>query len=264
MSRGCALGLRVVLVTLVFLAAMWGSFWAFIRYQDHRAMSLIDEASRVRVGDREASVLPLLGRYGGYKWMTERLQPKENWIDKEEYDYQIRRLSDYSYVLGVSPFGTTTGEMSRWTRTLRSARDAVPSNLRAILGMRDWGTTVQFSIRGGRVLSVSAMTLVHGRSEWLGTRWVLAEGMPRHDMQPRTYAIGASTLTMGDGGGDMIENVFTPEASPDEVEAARQFNAQCLTSIKGCDGLCNIAPHALRYLKDHPDVVWNIIPPDCR
>jgi len=107
------------------------------------------------------------------------------------------------------------------------------------------------------------MTLFAGRSGWLGHRWLLAEGMPHHEMRPRAYVIGAAFLTMEDGGGTMIENVFTPKASEEEAEAARQFNTGCLTSINGCNGLCDVAPRALEHLKQHPDTNWNIIPPKC-
>lgn len=66
------------------------------------------------------------------------------------------------------------------------------------------------------------------------------------------------------GGGEMmIENYFTPKSSEEEARTARQFNAGCLTSIKGCDGLCDVAPRALEYVKRHPDAAWNIIPPKC-
>ena len=110
--------------------------------------------------------------------------------------------------------------------------------------------------------SVSAMTLVAGRSRWVGHRWQVAEGMPQHDMGPRAYFIGAAFLTMEDVW-MMIENVFTPNASEEEAEAARQFNTGCLTSIKGCNSFCDVAPRAIEYLERHPDAAWNIIPPKC-
>jgi hypothetical protein len=224
---------------------------------------MLAEASQVLVGNTEASVLPLVKRYGGYKWVPEQLPPKEQWIDKDEYDYQANLLSDYKYELGISPFGTTTLKAGRLTQAMRAARESVPAHLRSVLGMRDWGTVVELAIRNNRVQSVSAMALVEGRSEWLGHRWQVAEGMPRHDMRPQAYAIGAANLTMEDGGGMMIENFFTPRASEEEVESARQFNAGCLTSMRGCNGLCDVAPRSLEYLKQHPDVAWNIIPPKC-
>jgi hypothetical protein len=87
--------------------------------------------------------------------------------------------------------------------------------------------------------------------------------MPRFGMPARAYAIGAANLTMSQGSGTMIENYITPRASEEEAEAARQFNTKCLTSIKGCKGLCDVAPRALEYLNQHPEADWNIIPPKC-
>jgi hypothetical protein len=264
MFRKYALGLRVVIVALLIFAASWGSLWTYVEYEAHRARLMLAEASSVRVGDSEAAVLPLVRRYSGFKWTAAPLGPKEDWIDKDEYDYQTEQQSDYKYELGISPFGTSVAAPTgRWTQALRSARERVPVHLRPLLGLRDWGTTVELSIRRGHVQSVSAMTLVQGHSQWLGYSWELAERMPRSHMPSRAYAIGGAHLTMADGGGEMIENYITPKASVVEVTSARQFNTGCLTSINGCDGLCNVAPRALEYLKEHPDVVWNIIPPKC-
>jgi hypothetical protein len=132
-----------------------------------------------------------------------------------------------------------------------------------MLGMRDWFAEGDLSVRNGRVQSVLAITIFAGHSGWLGHRWELSEGMPHHEMRPRAYVIGEGFLTMGDGGGTMIENVFTPKASEEEAQAARQFNTGCLISIKGCSGLCDVAPRAIEYLTQHPDAAWNIIPPKC-
>jgi hypothetical protein len=263
MSRWLVVGLRLVLAALLICAALWASLWVYIGYEAHRARLMLSQVSHLHVGDAEVSVLPLVQRYGGFKWTPEALSPREQWLDKDEYDYQQNRLSDYRYEIEVSPFGTTGRRTSRLTRSMRAVRAAVPAHLRPVLGMRDWGTVVELSVRDGRVQSVSAMTLFAGHSGWLGHSWVLAEGMPDHEMRPRAYIIGSAFLTMEDGGGTMIENVFTPEASEEEAKAARQFNTRCLTSINGCNGLCDVAPRALEYLKQHPDAAWNIIPPKC-
>jgi hypothetical protein len=263
MSHGRAIALRLVVVALLVVAALWGSLRGYAEYKAHRAKSLQVEASRVKIGDSEESILALTSRYGGFKWTPAPLPPKEQWIDKDEYDYQVNLQSDYRYELGISPFGTAAAPVGRWTQTLRAARERVPLHLRPLLGLRDWDTVVELSIRRGIVQSVSTMTLVEGRSGWLGHSWELAERMPRSYMPARAYAIGAAHLTMADGGGEMIQNFLTPKASREEVEVARKFNAECLISISGCDGLCDVAPRALAYLKHHPDAVWNIIPPQC-
>jgi hypothetical protein len=263
MFRKYALGLRVVIVALLIVAASCGSLWTYVEYEAHRARLMLADASNVRVGDSEAAVLPLVQRYSGFKWTTAPLGPKEDWIDKDEYDYEVNRQSDYRYELGVGPLWATVVRGGPSIRVVGSAREVVPEHLQPLLALRDWGTVVELSIRDGRVQSVSARTLFEGRSEWLGHSWALADGMPRHEMPSRAYAIGAAHLTMANGGGEMIENYITPKASEVEVSLARQFNTGCLTSINGCDGLCNVAPRALEYLNEHPDVVWNIIPPKC-
>jgi hypothetical protein len=77
---------------------------------------MLAELSRVRIGDTEGSVLALTGRYGGFKWTPEPLSPREQWVDKEDYDYEVTRQCDYKYELGVSPFGTPVGRVGPWLR----------------------------------------------------------------------------------------------------------------------------------------------------
>jgi hypothetical protein len=238
--------------------------WAYVRYEAHRARVMLTEVSQVHLGDTETSILPLVQRYGAFKWTPDPLSPKEEWIDKDEYEYQQERRSDYQYEMEISPFGTVVHRDSRLTQALRAVRATVSAHLRPALGMRDWGTVAVLSVRGSRVQSVSAMTLVESRrSRWVGHRWELAERMPHHYMHQRLYAVGAAFLTMPGGGEMMIENYFTPKSSEEEARTARQFNIGCLTSIKGCDGLCDVAPRAIEYVKRHPDAAWNIIPPKC-
>lgn len=238
--------------------------WAYAGYEAHRARVMLAAVSQVRLGDAEASILPLVQRYDGFKWTPEPLSPKEEWLDKDEFEYQQSRRSDYQYEIEISPFETVVHRTSPRTQALRAVRATVPAHLRPALGMRDWGTVAVFSVRGSRVQTVSAVTLVESRhSRWMGHRWELAEGMPHHEMQHRVYAVGAAFLTMPGGGEMMIENYFTPKSSEEEARTARQFNAACLTSIQGCDGLCDVAPRAIEYVKQHPDAAWNIIPPKC-
>lgn len=263
MSRWSILGLRFVLAALLICAALWGSIWAYIGYEAHRVRMMLAEISQIHVGDTEASVLPLVQRYGGIKWTPEPLSPKEEWIDKDEYEYQQKRVSDYRYALQIGPFGTYSVRTSRLVEAMRKVRSAVPERLRPMLGMRDWFGDGDLSVRNGRVQSVLASTIFAGRSGWLGHSWRLAEGMPHHEMRQRAYVIGTAFLTMGVGGGATIDNYFTLEASQEEAEAARQFNTGCLTSIRGCSGFCDVAPRALEYVKRHPDAAWNIIPPKC-
>lgn len=263
MSRSCVLASRLVAVGLLTVATLCGSLWAYVGYEVHRARRMFDETSRVHIGDSEASILPLVQRYRGFKWTPEPLGHRENWLDKEDYDYQKNRVTDYNYELDISPFIAANPEAGRWTKTMRITRGAIPARLQPLLGMRDWRAWAKLSIRSRRVRSVTAMTIFEGRSEWLGDSWELADGMPRYRMPRRAYVIGVAHLTMEDSGGTMIQNFLEPKASEEEVESARQFKVQCLTSIRGCNGLCEVAPRAIGYLKQHPYAAWNIVPPNC-
>jgi|SRR5208283_3587108 len=263
MSHRRSVALRLVITTLLVVAAFWGSLLAYAEYKAHRAISLLAEASSVKIGDPEASVLTLSERYGGYKWPPEPLSPREQWTDLQEYDYQKNLQSDYTYSVEVSPFGITTLHPSRLTQVMRVMKKAVPARLRPILGMRNWGVGADFAIRNGRVQSVSATALLEGSSQWLGHEWRFANEMPHHELRGRVLVVDSAILEMEDGSGTAIENFFTTEASEEEIQTARKFNAECLTSIRGCDGLCDVAPRTLEYLKQHPAARGNITPPKC-
>lgn len=262
MPRTHRLFLRLIVGTLTLAAICCGSVWGYIEHESQRAKSLLAAASTVHIGDTEESVLALTRRYDGFKWTPEPLPPREQWIDKDEYDYEIDLQCDYKYELGVSPFGTSVASpVGRWTEILRVAREHVPGHLRPLLGLRDWGTTVEIAMRNGIVQSVSSETLMEGRSQWIGHSWELAGKMPRSHMPVGAYAIGAAHLTNGYGGGEIIQNFFTPAASSQEMKAALTFNARCLTSLRAC-ALCDVS-HSLKYLADHPQTAWNIVPPKC-
>src|SRR5271165_3368657 len=138
----------------------------YVAYKVHRATSLLAEASRVQIGATEASILPLIKRYGGYKFTLPPLSPKDDWTDLEEYEYQKNLLSDYDYMLEIAPYGFVTnaafltGHDGQLNRASWAVRHAVPEQLRPILAMRNWLTSVELKIRGGRVQSVSAWVLV--------------------------------------------------------------------------------------------------------
>ena len=102
MSRTYRLFLRLIVATLALTAICYGSIWGYVEYEAHRAESMLSELSSVQVGDTEESVLALTGRYSGFKWTPEPLSPREQWIDKEEHDYEAARQCDYKYEVGVS------------------------------------------------------------------------------------------------------------------------------------------------------------------
>jgi hypothetical protein len=72
-SRGRHLWFRLMAAAIVLAAAVYGLPWAYVECEAHRAETMLAEASRVQVGDAEASILPLVRRYDGLKWRPEHL-----------------------------------------------------------------------------------------------------------------------------------------------------------------------------------------------
>jgi len=260
-------GSRLVVVMLATIVVAIVSVRVYVQYEIHRASSMLAEASRVQIGDPEAAVLPLFKQYSGFKWAPDSfsLGPRENWIDKDEYDYQKELVGDHQYSLEVSPFGLIPSDMSqhRITEAIRATINHTPVQLRAVLGMRDWGTGVGLTVGGSRVQSVSAMVLVEGRTRWLGHEWKLANAMPERRMRAKSFIVESGILEMANNGGSLTQNIFTTRASDEEVQVSRKFNAACLTSLRGCDGFCEFVPRTLEYLAQHPDAAGNFIPPKC-
>jgi len=260
---GSRLGLMVLATAFLLVV----SLRAYVHYEVHRATALQAEACRVQIGDAEATVFPLIDRYSGFKWTPDSLGPRENWIDKEEYDYQKSLESDYRYYLAVSPYELLANDVrsgqTRADRTVRAVMNNTSVQLRSVLGMRDWNAGVEVAIRDGRVQSVLGMVLVEGRSGWMGNIWKLANAMPNRELQGRAYVVRSAHLNMATNSGSMIENYFTPRASNEEMQASRKFNTACLTSLRGCDGFCEFVPHTLEYLKQHPDAAGNFSPSNC-
>lgn len=59
---------RVIIAAAIVATVLCALAWNYTAYKASRAKSLLAEASRVRIGDSEESVLALVQRYGGFKW----------------------------------------------------------------------------------------------------------------------------------------------------------------------------------------------------
>jgi hypothetical protein len=269
--RRLALRFVISAVTALFLFILL--IRVYVEYEAHRAKTMLAEVARVRIGDSESSVLQLVKQYDGFKWVPEtkqRLGPREDWLDNEEYEFRLRSMSDFAYSLEITPWDfpnlarAMEGKERRSEKILRAVISAIPSFVRPYLGMRDWVVRVDLSVKEGHVSEVAMTAILEGKNQWLGHDWVLATEMPHVDMPSRTYLIGAAFLSMADGGGNSVENFLTPAALSEQIEAAHGFNAACLTSIRGCSGLCELSPRTIRYLEKHPEAAYNIVAPKCR
>ncbi len=256
----------------IVATALCAMAWTYTAYKVSRAKSLLAEASRVRIGDSEASVLTLIQRYEGVKWEPSgrtrtTMSPRENWLDKSEYEHALRSYPDYAYSIQLNPWGFPTiapgDSMRRLNAALWSAMDAAPASIRASFGLRKWDSEVEIDIRDGRVSKVLGMVLVEGRSRWLNHEWSLVSEMPREPMQSRAYMTEPMDILMMTDRSRGLKNTLTPQASEQEAEAAHVWNTACLTSLRSCTDRCELSAAAFRYMTTHPDVSRAIWEPTC-
>ena len=204
---------RVIIAVAILATALFAITWSYTAYKATRAKSLLAEGARVRIGDSEASLRPLVQRYGGVKWeptgsTRTTLGPRENWLDKSEYERALRTYPDYAYSIEVNPWGYpsigTESDLSlRLNAVLWSAMDDVPTSIRSPFGLRRWVSAVDIYIRDGRVSKVSGEVLVEGRSRWLNHEWSLVSEMPREALQSSAYITEPENIAMRTGAAEV-------------------------------------------------------------
>ena len=95
------LALRFTIAALVFIAILYCSLRAYTGYLAHRAVSLLAEAARIQVGATEDSILPLVARYGGVKWVPETPVPIDD-CPTERTASTITRICPTTPTMSVS------------------------------------------------------------------------------------------------------------------------------------------------------------------
>jgi hypothetical protein len=257
-----------------------GLFWSYAEYEVHRAKLLLAEAGRIRVGDTELSIQPVLRKYGDAKCVpseTSEQRPKENWIDQVAYEHWIRNRPDCTYLVAVDPWISPISPESRRFAESKSylrakqAMLAVPGRVRSVFGMREWDAALSISIRGGHVTAVRAGIYVESRDHWLGHHWELLEEIPYDPYGPPSleYEAHGAFLTFGFGsdngeGEAAMINRMTTKANQSEVQAAETLNMSCLTRISACKGTCDLSGSTIEFLKSHPQASRGYIVPNCR
>jgi hypothetical protein len=278
---GIARRRRRVMIGVVAVPLMLiGLLWSYAEYQAQRAKRLLADAGRIRIGDSEVSIQPVLRQFSGGKCVpsdTPEQHPKENWVDELEYEHWLRTRPDCTYFVDVDPWASPLSpESRRFAESksylhAKSAMWAIPGRVRSLLGMREWNTALSISVTGGYVTAVYAGVYVESRDHWLGHHWELQEEMP-YDPYRRSsvnYAVDGAFLTFGFGsdsgpGETAIQNHLTAEANKDQVQAAQSLNLNCLTRVFACKGMCDLSHPTIEYLNRHPDASRGYIVPQCQ
>jgi hypothetical protein len=252
------------LVTLLSLCiVLYGTarIWQALEYR--RAAVFLEELKGIQSGQSEASVMPFILRSHGITF-------------QEQYG-----IKDDSYISRVDPWhlwralpGPDWADHSYRNVFLRSG------NWRRNLKLRAWAASGWVRFSNGKVESVSGGLVIEGENEWLMAEWHYGPNIPAYrrarlpnnslPVEAPQYSASWTHLHFGSGTGEGILTSVTPRSSPEEMNAARNVNLQCLMSGRGCRSLCELMPDANRYRREHNDVGWGwssgdwgIQPHDC-
>ena len=262
------LALRITVFVVVLIALLGCGLRVYTTYLVHRVVSLLDEATRIPVGSAEDSILPLVSRFGGKKQIPsppEGIEDCANKADKADCEYSNAHIYDYSYDFVFSTLNVYSGpdlQPGRLRRAQAFLMMRTPGFLREPLSVRFWMADVIIRIHTGRVEGVHGGLYVEGRPAWLGNSWTLSADMPP-EWRPRNYAVDGTFLEMWNDGGAGTIHHLTPEATPEQFQAAHEFNARCLIGFIPCRCLGDLNPSGFQYISKHPEVGDTITTPGC-
>jgi len=241
-GKRSGLMLKITLSLIVALLVCSVGFRIYSRYAVDRAQSMLSEATLIKVGDNEETVLPFVARYGGTKWYPEPSQTNG---------------ASYSYEIKLSPFQV----FSNGHGAMAYVMVYVPNYLRGFLGLRNWLVLAGVHIQNGRVQSVNGDAFVEGGHGWLGNNWHKLAGI---DEASSAYSVEMSSLNITQNGGSGLDESFTPLATLDQAQISYDFNRSCFTGFIPCSTLCDFKPSLFRYLKAHPEIRGNFDTNYCR
>lgn len=247
--------LRVILALvaglLVVCATAYGAALAILALEARSAAAFLNEVRSIQLGQAEASVIPFINRY------EDKTQPGFAGSDTH------RLLVDPWHLYRPFPGPTWLDNLVR--RSLWESGD-----FRRRLGLRAWVVQATITFTEGTVHSVGTGVLVEGENEWLLGNWHYSHEIPsyltdRHKgngtFRPEMsrYVAHWTHVHAGPETGEGLVNSVTPDATPEESNAARNINLQCLTSFRGCRSLCELMPDAHRFMRkhDYPGLGWN-------
>lgn len=257
--------IRLTVAALILIALLCCGLRVYAAHLAHRAVALLDEATRIPVGAAEDSILPLVSRFGGRKQISPPPEGIEDCANKADCDYNDAHIYDYSYDFDFSTLNVHSGpdlQPGPLRRAQAFLMMRTPGFLREPLSARFWMANVIIRIHAGRVEGVHGGIYVEGRPAWLGNSWTLSADMPP-EWRPRSYVVDGTFLEMWNDGGAGTIHLLTPAATPEQFQAAQEFNARCLTGFIPCHCLGDLNPHGFQYMSKHPEVGDTVTTPGC-
>jgi hypothetical protein len=85
------------MAALALFALLYCGLRTYTGYLTHRAISLLDEATRIQVGATEDSILPLVSHYRGVRWTPPPPTPIDDCPKPAECEYRNVHIPNYAY-----------------------------------------------------------------------------------------------------------------------------------------------------------------------
>jgi hypothetical protein len=223
----------------------------------------LEELKSIQPGQSEASVMPLIVHYQGTRPEKQFGFKDDSYILRVDPWHLRHPLPGPEWVDGV--YRKTFSRLGNWRRGVK---------------LRGWTVSGWVRFTDGKVETVSGDLVIEGENEWLMADWHYGPEIPAYrrvrypnnslpGQLPR-YDAHWTHLHFGDGTGEGIMTSVTPLSTPEELNAARNINLQCLMSGRGCHSLCELMPDANRYRLEHNgggwgwnSGDWGIQPHDC-
>ena len=247
---------RFVLATAATLAlalSCYGLARAYLYYEAARAERMLKELGGVKIGDRQAQVLPILERYGSCRSV---LEPYTK-VDK----------TDYECLVEIGPSGiysvVNRANTSMFYRITRAVLSSLNPRIRRAIGLRRWSVYGRVGFKDKQAKVVFGEVMVEGSHEWLAGNWGFVERIPPYEIDRVVTSLGVSwphdvnhylvgwgrliAMETKNGGGEGAGSWITPSATDDEKRSAHEFRLQCLTSRAGCRTVCDLYPAAVEY-----------------
>jgi len=251
--------LRFAVAAFVLIIVLFCGFRAYTVYLTHRAVLLLDEATRIQNGfvkQAQSSAEPSDHCPGPPNGICFELSPQS----REELEYWNAHRPDYTYEVDLSPFDAFSALHQRPRGVhlaLAYLMFRTPIFLRNLLSLRDWRAFAYVSIRGRRVEGVSSGLWVEGSTGWLGHSWHLLGEMFPPSLPQKSYSAEEGWLELNTTGNSTDQSI-TPAATVEQFKAARSINTNCLTDLLPCSSLHDLSPRAFEYKKMHPESDSNL------
>ncbi len=218
-----------IVIVLIGVAGLYLVLLGMQAYSRRQASHLLDRIEALRLGDPETNF------DSAVKGLPVKKTSSETLCTVTSGAYRFAALWRVIWKLPERPGS------SIWTFCNRA-------------GLRYWRLDISSSSESGRVRGLWADLYVVGRYEALGAEWRIAPTVPppydkriRDPYDQRTYMTWYHITSRPSGEGFAI---YATPASTERELLARQINRMCFLSFRGCDGLCELLPHAIPVLDD--------------